>query len=148
MAGRVVSRSRREARKAHFGAASDERRVRMAAPLSKSLKAEHGVRSIPVVKGDTVKVLRGTYAGREGVIASSYRRKWVITIEGVHRDKASGATVPIGVDASKCEVIGLKLNKDRKLILQRKSNKKSVEKSEDAEMKAVSSQLSEIERKK
>jgi len=39
----VVSRSRREARKAHFGAASDERRVRMAAPLSKSLKAEHGV---------------------------------------------------------------------------------------------------------
>lgn len=41
--GSVVSRSRREARKAHFGAASDERRVRMAAPLSKSLKAEHGV---------------------------------------------------------------------------------------------------------
>lgn len=41
----VVSRSRREARKAHFGAASDERRVRMAAPLSKSLKAEHGVRT-------------------------------------------------------------------------------------------------------
>lgn len=58
-------------------------------------------------------------------------------IEGVHRDKASGATVPIGVDASKCEVIGLKLNKDRKAILARKSNKK-VEKSEDAEMKAVS----------
>ncbi|GAA5900910.1 uL24 family ribosomal protein [Sporobolomyces salmoneus] len=106
-------------------------------PVPASLKAEHGVRSIPVVKGDTVKVLRGTYKGREGVIASSYRRKWVITIEGVHRDKASGATVPIGVDASKCEVIGLKLNKDRKAILARKSNKKA-EKSEDAEMKAVS----------
>lgn len=40
----VVSISSRKAHKAHFAAPSSVRRVIMSAPLSKELRAEHGVR--------------------------------------------------------------------------------------------------------
>ena len=40
---------------------------------------------MPVVKGDKVKVLRGTYKGKEGKVVEVYRKKWVIHIEGITR---------------------------------------------------------------
>ncbi|GAA5894029.1 hypothetical protein JCM5296_004137 [Sporobolomyces johnsonii] len=124
--------SRRKQRAAHLSAPSSERRKIMSAPLSKELKEEYGVGAVPIRRDDEVKVVRGTYAGREGKINSSYRKKLVIHIEGVSRDKGSGATVPIGIDASKVVITKLRLDKDRKALLQRRSTKKS----EDVEMKA------------
>ena len=78
---------------------------------------------MPIVKGDKVKVLRGSYKGKEGKVVEVYRKKWVIHIEGVTREKVNGATAKVGLDASKVEIIDLKLNKDRKDILERKGQK-------------------------
>ena len=41
-----VSSSRRKSRKAHFGAASDQRRAIMSAPLSKELRKQYKVHTI------------------------------------------------------------------------------------------------------
>ena len=76
---------------------------------------------MPVVKGDKVKVLRGNYKGKEGKVVEVYRKKWVIHIEGITRDKVNGSSAKVGIDASKVEITELKLNKDRKDILERKS---------------------------
>ena len=51
---------------------------------------------MPVRKGDEVRIVRGTYANREGKIIASYRKKWVIHIEKIVREKANGA-VPCAV---------------------------------------------------
>ena len=67
---------------------------------------------MPVVKGDKVKILRGTYKGKEGKVTEVYRKKWVIHVEGINRDKVNG---------SSAKIIELKLSKDRKAILDRKS---------------------------
>merc|ERR1719456_1941883 len=86
-----VSSSRRKSRKAHFSASSEERRILMSAPLSTELRDKYKVRSVPVRKDDEVSVVRGTYKGREGKVMQCYRKKWVIHVERITREKASGA---------------------------------------------------------
>ena len=80
---------------------------------------------MPIVKGDKVKVLRGNYKGKEGKVVEVYRKKWVIHVEGVTREKVNGSSAKVGIDASKVEITDLKLNKDRKAILERKSQSKT-----------------------
>lgn len=48
------------------------------------------VRSVPVRKDDEVQVVRGTFKGREGKVVQVYRRKWVIHIERITREKVNG----------------------------------------------------------
>ena len=62
----------------------------MSGHLSKDLKTKYDVRSIPVRKGDTVKVVRGTFKGREGKVTTVYRKKWCIHVEKITREKVNG----------------------------------------------------------
>ncbi|KAJ8454988.1 hypothetical protein ONZ51_g12706 [Trametes cubensis] len=128
-----VSSSRRKSRKAHFSAPSSVRRKIMSSSLSKELRAKYNTRSIPIRKDDEVRIVRGKYKGREGKVTQVYRKKWVIHVDRVQRDKSNGASVPIGIHPSKVVVTNLKLDKDRRAILERKDRKKA-EKSEDVEM--------------
>ena len=79
--------------------------------------------SIPVVKGDKVKIVRGAHKGTEGKVTEVYRKKWIIHIEGLTKDKTNGSNYKLGLDASKVEIVDLKLNKDRKNLLERKAAK-------------------------
>ncbi|KHN99197.1 Ribosomal protein L26/L24P, eukaryotic/archaeal [Metarhizium album ARSEF 1941] len=144
----AVSSSRRKSRAAHFKAPSSQRRVIMSAPLSKELREKYNVglslsqtnnppskrsranltpspspplqvRSIPVRKDDEVTIVRGTNKGREGKVTSVYRLKYVIHVERVTRDKASGQSVPLGIHPSNVVITKLKLDKDREDILAR-----------------------------
>jgi ribosomal protein uL24 len=71
----------------------------MSCNLSKDLRAKYAVRSIPVRKGDTIKVMRGnfpsliligTQKGKEGKVNAVYRKKWVLHIEKLTREKHNG----------------------------------------------------------
>jgi large subunit ribosomal protein L26e len=92
-------------------------------------KSDHSIlvlqaRSIPVRKDDEVMVVRGSFKGREGKVVQVYRKKWVIHIDRVTREKVNGASVPIGIHPSNVVVTKLKLDNDRKAILSRKSTAK------------------------
>ncbi|KAG4305228.1 hypothetical protein PORY_001398 [Pneumocystis oryctolagi] len=119
-----VTSSRRKQRKAYFCAPSSRRRIIMTSPLSKELRKKHGVKSLPVRINDEVYVVRGSYKGREGKVTQVYRKKYVIYIERVTRDKANGATVPIGINASKVVITKLKMDKDREKLILRKGGTK------------------------
>lgn len=123
-----VASSRRKSRKAHFTAHSSKRRIIMSANLSKDLQAKYNVRSMPIRKDDEVLVTRGTFKNREGKVTTCYRKKFVIHIDRISREKANGATVNVGIHPSKCIITKLKLDKDRKNILERKSKAKLGEK--------------------
>eukprot|EP01134_Creolimax_fragrantissima_P001098 CFRG1098T1 len=116
-----VSSSRRKCRKAHFAAPSSVRHSLMSAPLSKELRTKYNCRSMPVRKDDEVTVVRGRFKGQTGKITAVYRKKWVIQIERIQRETATGMSVPVGVDASKVEIVRFKLDKDRNTILARKN---------------------------
>jgi large subunit ribosomal protein L26e len=101
----------------------------MSAPLSKELRAKHNVRSMPVRKDDEVLVTRGHYKGQPAAkVTAVYRKKWVIHIDRLQREKANGASVPVGINTSKVEITKLKLDKDRRKILERKARPKLLEK--------------------
>merc|ERR1712020_651675 len=117
-----VTSSRRKQRKRQFTAPSHIRRKLMTAPLSKDLRQKYGVRSMPIRKDDEVQVLRGHYKGQQvGKVVQCYRKKFVVYIERIQREKASGATVYVGIHPSKVCIVKLKLDKNRKEILDRKA---------------------------
>jgi len=116
-----VSSSRRKSRKAHFTAPSSVRRKILSAPLSPELRNKYNVRTMPVRKEDEVQVVRGFFKNREGKVLTVYRRKFCIHVERVTRDKANGGTVNVGIHPSNVVITKLKLDKDRKKILDRKA---------------------------
>merc|ERR1712154_715614 len=116
-----VTSSRRKQRKRQFTWASHIRRKLMSAPLSKDLRAKYGVRSMPIRKDDEVQVLRGHYKGQQvGKVVQCYRKKFVVYIERIQREKANGA-VYVGIHPSKVSIVKLKMDKDRKLIIDRRA---------------------------
>merc|ERR1719510_696707 len=118
----MVSSDRSKRRKRHFSAPSHIRRRLMSAPLSKELRQKYGVRSMPVRKDDEVQVVRGHYKGQQaGKIVQCYRKKFRVYIERIQRDKANGATVNVGIHPSKLVIVKLKMDKDRKKILDRRA---------------------------
>ena len=96
----------------------------MTAPLSKDLRKKHSVRSLPIRKDDEVMVVRGTYKNRDGKVTQVHRKKFVIHIERITREKNNGATVNIGIHPSKVMITKLHLDPDRKALLERKDRKK------------------------
>merc|ERR1711970_763679 len=122
-----VSSSRRKSRKAHFSAPSSVRRTIMSAHLNKELFQKHHVKSMPIRKDDEVIVMRGSYKGREGKVIQVYCKKFVIHIERVTREKSNGSTVNVGIPPSNVAITKLKLDKDRRAILDRKDTTKAAE---------------------
>ncbi|KAJ1987415.1 60S ribosomal protein L26A [Dimargaris cristalligena] len=118
---RKVTSSRRKCRKAHFSASSGERRKIMSSSLSKELRAKHQFRTLPIRQDDEVVVVRGTYKGREGRVTEVSRKKFIIHIDRVVREKVNGASAPIGIHPSNVQIIKIKLDNDRKALLERKS---------------------------
>merc|ERR1712139_95461 len=123
-----VSASRRKSRKAHFTAPSSVRRTLMSAHLNKELSQKYHVKSMPIRKDDEVIVVRGSNKGREGKVIQVYRKKYVIHIERVTREKSNGSTVNVGIHPSNAVITKLKLDKDRRSILERKNTQKAAEK--------------------
>jgi large subunit ribosomal protein L26e len=108
-----VTSSRRKSRKAHFSAPSHIRYTIMSATLSKDLRKKHGVRSAPIRKDDEVVVTRGTNKGHKGKIIQAFRKKFVIHIDKLTKNKANGAPYQVPVHPSKVAITKLKEGKDR-----------------------------------
>lgn len=62
----------------------------MSCHLNKDLKTKYEVRSIPVRKGDVVKIMRGVLKTREGKVQTVYRKKWCLHIEKITKEKTNG----------------------------------------------------------
>lgn len=101
---------------------------------------------MPIRKDDEVLVVRGSFKGREGKVLSVYRKKYIIHVDKVTRDKVrlsghsaspsrvglhsgrdqvSGQTVQVGIHASNVVIQKLHLDKDRKSMLSRKARTSS-----------------------
>jgi large subunit ribosomal protein L24 len=89
-------------RKARANAPLHKRKRMVAAHLSSALMSEYNVRSLPVRKGDTVKVLRGAedFKASEAKVASVDLKSCKIIIENVTIPKADGTQKQKPVDPS------------------------------------------------
>ncbi|HYB04729.1 MAG TPA: 50S ribosomal protein L24 [Nitrososphaerales archaeon] len=80
------------------------------AMLSTDLKAKYASNSVRVRPGDSVKLVRGEYAGVEGKIQKVFPQEGRITVEGVTREKIAGGTTPLRIHTSNVVVTGLNLD--------------------------------------
>ena len=110
------------ARKHRFNASNQKRRKFISAPLSPSLRAEHGTRSMSVIVDDTVSITKGDRKLSEGRVLRVNVADKKIYIEGVTRTRMDGSTVQIPIRAENVMITRLNLNdQKRREILERKS---------------------------
>jgi len=108
-------------RKRLYQATPNERYRRFSAPLSSKLKDSHGTNSVPVIKGDTVMIMRGDRKGSEGKVTQINRAKYLLYVNGATREKVDGTQIPVPIHPSKVMITRLNLDdKWRKKILERK----------------------------
>ena len=83
-------------------------------------------------------ITRGMFKSREGKVVNVFRKKFVVHIERITREKVNGAPVPVGIPPSNLVITKLKLDKDRKAKLEAKAKgKEGRKKGEDATMSNV-----------
>mgnify|MGYP002143719082 CR=1 FL=1 len=116
-----VSSSRRTQRRNLYTAPSSVRRQIMSCRLNKELRNKHKVRSLPIRKNDVVKILKGKAKNKTGKVTTVYRRRWVIYVDKVTKDKQNGQPVNIPIKPSNCVIETLHLDKDRKDLIDRAS---------------------------
>jgi len=121
-------------RKLLYNAPAHLRHKLMAAPLSPELSASKGAKTLPVRKGDTVRIMRGDHKGFEGKISRVDLKNYKIYVEGLTREKVDGTNIFISVHPSKVLVKNLNLDdKWRKAIVERKKELELPKKEEKVE---------------
>jgi large subunit ribosomal protein L24 len=86
------------------------RRRRMTVLLSRELRARFHRRSVPVRKGDTVRVLGGSYKGREERVAKVDRRGYAVTLDNVTLKAADEKMKPLGLRPGRLVITRLNLS--------------------------------------
>jgi large subunit ribosomal protein L24 len=87
----------------------------LGANLSVNLREKHNKRSMRVIKGDTVRILRGEYVGIEGKVEKVNTERSTLSIEGVQREKIRGGNVKVQIHASNVQIISLNTDDDYRL---------------------------------
>jgi large subunit ribosomal protein L24 len=142
----------RKQRKEIFNAPLHKKRKWMASHLEESLLLKYDKRSIPVIKGDTVKVMRGSFRGHEDKIASVNVKKRYLEIEGITMSKADGNKIAKPIHPSNVMITKLNLtDKWRRAKLERELSdeaKKEIEKEAQEQIKEVEEEKKRLEEAK
>lgn len=111
----------------------------LGANLSENLREQHSKRSMRVIKGDTVRILRGEYVGIEGKVEKVNTEKSTLSIEGVQREKIRGGNVKVQVHASNVQIISLNTDDDYRIkgIPKSKDKNTNIKKGKDTKKSAV-----------
>ena len=104
-----------------FAAPLHSRHKLLGARLSRELQAKYGCRSLPVRKGDRVKIMRGDMKGLEGDVVAVDTKYRALNITGVTARKADGTEVFKTIHPSNVMLLKLKLDKEREQALARRS---------------------------
>ena len=115
-----TSKKPRKQRKWLANAPLNKRRKMMGARLSDDLREKYKRKSLPVRKGDTVKVMRGEFKGTSGEVTSLNLKSYKIYVSGITIKKANARDVERPINPSNVMITGLFLeDKERREMLGR-----------------------------
>ena len=124
------SKQPRKQRKFRANAPNHIKRNFMGSLLDKPLRKTHGRRSIEVVKGDEVKVMRGKFKGKQGKVGTVDIKHTRIQIDGIQRSKAGGDKIETWFHPSNVKIIILNDKDSRRMNKTKKTEKKETAKKE------------------
>ncbi len=123
-----------------YNAPLHKKRKWISSHLAENLLLKYDRRSLPVVKGDTVKVMRGNYRGHEDKISKVNVRDQTVEIEGVTITTAKGTKIAKPIHASTLLITKLNVtDKWRRQKLESglsETTKKEIEKEAAEQLKA------------
>lgn len=85
------------------------------ATLADNLRQQYNRRSTRVVKGDSVRVMRGEYKGVEGKVEKVHTEDGTLQIEGIQHEKIRGGQVKVPIHASNVMITSLKTDDKRRM---------------------------------
>ncbi|MEW6592459.1 MAG: 50S ribosomal protein L24 [Candidatus Hadarchaeota archaeon] len=115
----MSSKQPRKQRAAIYSAPLHIRHKLLSAPLSPDLRKKYGKRSIPVRKGDRVRVRKGDFKKIEGEVTKVNTKKHSIYISGITLTKADGTQVQRPIKPSNVMLLSLVEDKERMQALSR-----------------------------
>jgi len=83
------------------------RSKQLSSPLSDELRKKYSRKSVRVVEGDNVKIVRGEFKGVDGKIARVSSETNSVAIEGVKKEKTKGDKFDVFIHTSNLLVTGL-----------------------------------------
>lgn len=107
----------------------------LGANLSENLRNQHNKRSMRVIKGDTVRILRGEYVGVEGKVEKVNTERSTLSIEGVQREKIRGGKVKVQIHASNVQIISVNTDDEYRMKGTQKAKDKNAKVKTGKEMK-------------
>jgi large subunit ribosomal protein L24 len=116
----------RKQRKYRHNAPENVKRNFLTVNLAKELREKHGKRNIKVRKGDRVKVLRGTYKTKTGIVDKVELSNLKVYVVGIEISKKDGSKAKVPLNPTNLQITELKLD-DKK----RKDKLTPKKKSED-----------------
>ncbi len=102
------------------------RSKQLGSQLSDDLRKKYGKKSIRVVEGDSIKIVRGEFKGVDGKVSKVSTKKNSVAIEGVKKEKTKGDKFDVYIHTSNLVVTGL--NTDDKWRISKLEGKKPTEK--------------------
>ena len=75
--------------------------------LSKDLHKKYGKRSVRVIEGDNIKIVRGEFKGVDGKISKISTQKSSVSIEGIKKEKTKGDKFDVYIHTSNLVVTSL-----------------------------------------
>ena len=120
-----VASKRRAQRKLQLSAPSSIKRRLMSCHLNKSLRAQYKIRCLPVKRGDEVKILKGKSRGKTGKVVQVYRKRNVIYVDKINREKQNGQTTFLPIKPCHCILEKIIANKDRTKTIERRAATKA-----------------------
>lgn len=119
------------------------------ASLADELREQYKMKTLRVIKGDSIMVVRGEYKGRGGKVEDVNTERSTLHIEGMQREKIRGGQVKVPIHASNVKITGLNLeDKYRSSMLQGGGKGDSAEKREEDEKKETTTKNAAKEEKK
>jgi large subunit ribosomal protein L24 len=111
-------------RKAFYNAPLHLRHKLASAHLSRELRDKLGIRSLPVVVGDRVMIMKGDHKGKTGKVAEVDLKGLWVKVEGITRKKADGTEVLVKFRPWNLLILDLNLkDKWRRRIIERRGGR-------------------------
>lgn len=90
-----------------YRASLTTRSNQLGATLSKELRKKYGKRSVRIVEGDAVKVIRGEYKDVDGKVGSVSVEQNSVAIEGIKKEKGQGDKFDVLIHTSNVMITSL-----------------------------------------
>ena len=102
------------------------RSKQLGSQLSEDLRKKYGKKSVRVIEGDSIKIVRGEFKGVDGKISKVSTKKSSVSVEGVKKEKTKGDKFDVYIHTSNLLVTGL--NTEDKWRIAKLEGKKPSEK--------------------